>query len=408
MVHMLGLSQIFGKEKVVGVDIGSRFIKVVQAEAGRAPGTWQIVKAAVGPTPPDAVRDGIVMDQAGVAQALRALMQSENIDANAAVAAISGASVIVRHIKLPRMAESVLRRSVRFEAAKHISSNVDDSMIEFEITGAVPGEDDKMSVMLVAAPIDMVESRLAVLTQAGLEPVGVDIEAFALQRALVDLSPTRPGEGTTLALLDIGATTTDVNIVTNGLFALTRSIPIAGDSFTQALKTVAPGEGWNALEEIKARVEMTTLLQPDADPEAATLARAIQPALDELLREVRRSTNYYQSQLSDPANSILPAGTTSQTSGPVARIIITGGSAKMKGLEAYMAARLGIPVEIWDPFAGPALDTAPMAPGFIEENHPFLVTGVGLALKDLRPLPARRAETSAAKPKFRSPLAKAA
>ena len=405
---MLGLSQIFGKEKVVGVDIGSRFIKVVQVEPGRAPGTWQIVKAAVGPTPPDAVRDGIVMDQAGVAQALRALMQSENIDANAAVAAISGASVIVRHIKLPRMAESVLRRSVRFEAAKHISSNVDDSMIEFEITGAVPGEDDKMSVMLVAAPIDMVESRLAVLTQAGLEPVGVDIEAFALQRALVDLSPTRPGEGTTLALLDIGATTTDVNIVTNGLFALTRSIPIAGDSFTQALKTVAPGEGWNALEEIKARVEMTTLLQPDADPEAATLARAIQPALDELLREVRRSTNYYQSQLSDPANSILPAGTTSQTSGPVARIIITGGSAKMKGLEAYMAARLGIPVEIWDPFAGPALDTAPMAPGFIEENHPFLVTGVGLALKDLRPLPARRAETSAAKPKFRSPLAKAA
>ena len=405
---MLGLTQIFGKEKVVGVDIGSRFIKVVQAEPGRTPGTWQIVKAAVGPTPPDAVRDGIVMDQAGVAQALKALMQSENIDANAAVAAISGASVIVRHIKLPRMAESVLRRSVRFEAAKHISSNVDDSMIEFEITGAVPGEDDKMSVMLVAAPIDMVESRLAVLTQAGLEPVGVDIEAFALQRALVDLSPTRPGEGTTLALLDIGATTTDVNIVTNGLFALTRSIPIAGDSFTQALKTVAPGEGWNALEEIKAQVEMTTLLLPDADPEAATLARAIQPALDELLREVRRSTNYYQSQLSDPANSILPAGTTSQTSGPVARIIITGGSAKMKGLEAYMAARLGIPVEIWDPFAGPALDTAPMAPGFIEENHPFLVTGVGLALKDLRPLPARRAETSAAKPKFRSPLAKAA
>ena len=405
---MLGLSQIFGKEKVVGVDIGSRFIKVVQAEAGRAPGTWQIVKAAVGPTPPDAVRDGIVMDQAGVAQALRTLMQSENIDANAAVAAISGASVIVRHIKLPRMTESVLRRSVRFEAAKHISSNVDDSMIEFEITGAVPGEDDKMSVMLVAAPIDMVESRLAVLTQAGLEPVGVDIEAFALQRALVDLSPTRPGEGTTLALLDIGATTTDVNIVTNGLFALTRSIPIAGDSFTQALKTVAPGEGWNALEEIKAQVEMTTLLLPDADPEAATLARAIQPTLDELLREVRRSTNYYQSQLSDPANSILPAGTTSQTSGPVARIIITGGSAKMKGLEAYMAARLGIPVEIWDPFAGPALDTAPMAPGFIEENHPFLVTGVGLALKDLRPLPARRAETSAAKPKFRNPLAKAA
>lgn len=404
---MLGLTQVFGKEKVVGVDIGSRFIKVVQAEAGRAPGAWQIVKAAVGPTPADAVRDGIVMDQAGVAAALKALMTGAGIEANTAVASISGASVIVRHVKLPKMAESVLRRSVRFEAAKHISSSMDDSMIEFEVTGPVPGEDDKMSVMLVAAPNDMVESRLAALAGAGLEAAAVDIEAFALQRALVDLSPTRPGEGTTLALLDIGATTTDVNIVTNGLFALTRNIAIAGDSFTQALKTVAPGEGWNALEDLKARVEMTALLQPDADPEAAGLARAMQPALDELLREVRRSTNYYQSQLADPANSILPAGTTSQTSGPVSRIIITGGSARMKGLEAYMAARLGVPVEVWNPFDNPALDTTRIVPSFIEENHPFLVTAIGLALKELLAVPTRRTEKAAPSP-FRSPLAKAA
>ncbi len=68
---MLGLTQVFGKEKVVGVDIGSRFIKVVQAEAGRGPGAWQIGKAAVGPTPHDAVRDGIVVDQAGVAAAIK-------------------------------------------------------------------------------------------------------------------------------------------------------------------------------------------------------------------------------------------------------------------------------------------------------------------------------------------------
>lgn len=403
---MIGLTQVFGKERIVGVDIGSRFIKVVLAEMGRTSGAWQIVKAAVGPTPADAVREGIVIDQAGVGTALKALMQSAGIEANAAVAAISGASVIVRHVKLPKMGESVLRKSVRFEAAKHISSSVDDSMIEFEITGPVPGEDDKMSVMLVAAPNEMVESRLATLNLAGLEPVGIDIEAFALQRALVDLSPTRPGEGTTLAVLDIGATTTDVNIITNGLFALTRNIPIAGDSFTQALKSVAPTAGWDELEALKTQVEMTALLQPEADSEAATLARALQPSLDELLREVRRSTNYYQSQLADPANSILPAGTTSQTSGPVAKIIITGGSANMKGLDVYMTARLGIPVEIWNPFENPAFDAARIAPSFVQENHPFLATGIGLALKELMPTAARRTETAATR--FRNPLAKAA
>ena len=403
---MLGLTQVFGKEKVVGVDIGSRFMKAVQAEAGRTPGSWKIAKAAIAPTPPDAVRDGIVMDQAAVAEALRSLLSDAGIEANAVVAAISGTSVIVRHVKLPKMPESVLRKSVRFEAAKHISSSVDDSMIEFEITGTVPGEEDKMSVMLVAAPNAMVESRLSALTLAGLEPVAIDMEAFALQRALVDLSPTRPGEGTTLALLDIGATTTDVNIIANGLFALTRNVPIAGDSFTQALKAVAPGADWAELERLKTEIDMATLLQSDGDSDAAALARALQPAIDELLREVRRSTNYYQSQLADTANSILPVGTTSQTSGPVSKIVITGGSAKMRGLEAYMSARLGVPVEVWNPFQNPEMDTTQLHPDFMEQNHPFLVTGIGLALKELALPPARPA--LAAAPRFRNPLAKAA
>ena len=399
---MLGLSQVFGKEKIVGVDIGSRFMKAVQAEAGRTPGSWRIVKAAVAPTPHDAVRDGIVVDQPGVAAAIRTMLSGAGIDANAVVCAISGTSVIVRHIKLPKMPESVLRKSVRFEAAKHISSSVEDSMIEFEITGPVPGEDDKMSVMLVAAPNGMVESRLSALTQAGLEPVAVDMEAFALQRALVDLSPTRPGEGTTLALLDIGATTTDVNIIANGLFALTRNIPIAGDSFTQALKAALPGAGWEEVERLKTEVDMAALLQAEsADSEAAALARTLQPAIDELLREVRRSTNYYQSQLTDPANSILPPGVSGGGGGPVARIVISGGSAKMRGLEAYMSARLGVPVETWNPLANPAFDASRVDPGFLEENAPLLVTGVGLALKELASGPRAHAGPVAAR---RNPL----
>ena len=153
---------------------------------------------------------------------------------------------------------------------------------------------------------------------------------------------------------------------------------------------------------------MTALLQPDADPEAAALARAMQPALDELLREVRRSTNYYQSQLADPANSILPAGTTSQTSGPVSRIVITGGSAKMKGLEAYMAARLGVPVEIWNPFENPALDCRPHRAGLRRGKPPLPGHRDRAGAERADPPPARRAEKAAAPARFRNPLAKAA
>lgn len=379
---MLGLGRIFGKETVVGVDIGSRLIKVVQADAGRGPGEWRITRAAVGATPDEAVRDGVIVNRSAVAAALRDLFGLAAIEATAATAAISGSSVIVRHVKMPRMAESVLRKSVRFEAGKYISASVDDSLIEFEITGPIPGEPDKMGVMLVAAPNDMVESRLQTLSEAGVEPVAVDVEAFALQRALLDMSATRPGDGATLALLDVGAVTTDVNIITNGQFALTRNISIAGDNFTTALKSASNRQEWAELEALKTQVDMGALLSPDANPEQVALARAVQPVMDELLREVRRSTNYYQSQLNDPANSILPPGV-GEAGGAVSKIIVTGGSAKMLGLESYMSARLGVPVELWNVFDNPALDTSAFAPSFLQENHSLLTTGVGLALKEL-------------------------
>lgn len=391
---MLGLDRVFGKETVAGIDIGSRLIKVVQAEPGRGAGSWKITRAAVGATPPDAVRDGVVVNRTEVAKALRDLLNAAAIDANGATAAISGASVIVRHVKMQRMSEQILRKSVRYEAGKYISSSVEDSAIEFEITGPVPDEPDKMGVMLVAAPNDMIESRLLTLTEAGLEPVAIDIEAFALQRALLDLSGTGPGEGATIALLDIGAVTTDVNIITNGQFALTRNISIAGDSFTTAFKSIAPGKEWADLEALKAEVDMSVLLQSDAAPEQASLARAVQPVMDELLREVRRSTNYYQTQLADSANSNLPAGITAETGGgAVTKIIVTGGSAKMRGLEQYMSARLGTPVEIWNVFDNPALDTSAFAPSFLTENSALLTTGVGLALKDLADQTAARGNT---------------
>lgn len=382
---MLGLSQVFGKEIVAGVDIGSRYIKAVQAESV-GPGRWRILRAAVAPTPKDSVRDGVVVDTEAAGAAVRELFKTAGIDANGAAAAISGASVIVRHVKMPKMAESILRKSVRYEAGKYISSSVEDSQIEFEITGPVPGEDDKMGVMLVAAPNDMVESRLATLEAAGLEPIAIDVEAFALQRALLDLAGGMPGAGVTLALLDIGALTTDVNIVTDGRFALTRNISIAGDNFTTALKSVTRKTEWAELEELKTQVDMAALLLPDADPEAAALARAVQPALDELLREVRRSINYYQSQLSDPANSNLPAGVSVETGGgAVSKIVVTGGSARLKGIDTYMAARLGTPVEIWNVFDNPAFDVSAFSPEFLHEHHALLSTGIGLALRDLSP-----------------------
>lgn len=374
---MLGLSQIFGKETVVGIDIGSRFIKAVHAEQTAAD-HWRITRAAIAPTPADAVKDGIVVEREITAAALRELLRTANLGGvTGAVAAVAGSSVIVRHVKLPKIAEAALRKSIRFEASKYISSSVEDSCIEFEILGPSAGEPDKMDVTLVAAPNEMINSRLATLELAGLEPVAIDIEAFALQRALIDVSPTRPGEGTAIALLDVGAVSTDVTIVSDGYFALTRNIPIAGDHFTTAIKTARRIE-WEQAEEIKYSADMSALLSPDSDSEALALARTIQPVLDELLREVRRSINYFHSQVNE--GGIVLHG--SPDAKQVAKLVLSGGSARLAGLESYMSARLGTQVEIWNIFENPSFQSSAVAPDLAASGHPSFALCVGLAVKE--------------------------
>lgn len=374
---MLGLSQIFGKETVVGIDIGSRFIKAVQAEPIGAD-RWRIVRAAIAPTPADAVKDGIVVEREITAAALRELLRTANLGGvTGAVAAVAGSSVIVRHVKLPKIAEAALRKSIRFEASKYISSSVEDSCIEFEILGPSAGEPDKMDVTLVAAPNEMINSRTATLELAGLEPVAIDIEAFALQRALLDVSPTRPGEGTAVALLDVGAVSTDVTIVSDGYFALTRNIPIAGDHFTTAIKAARRIE-WEQAEEIKYGTDMSALLSPDSDSEALALARTIQPVLDELLREVRRSINYFHSQVAE-GGIVLPG---SPDAKQVSKLVLSGGSARLAGLESYMSARLGTQVEIWNIFENPCFQSSGVAPELASTGHPSFALCVGLAVKE--------------------------
>jgi type IV pilus assembly protein PilM len=379
------------KESMIGVDIGSRLLKICYAEPADH-GRWKILRTSFAPTPRDSVRDGVVVDRAAVGNALRELIKSAGLShVTGACAAIAGASVIVRHVKMTKMPEALLRKSVRYEAAKYISTSIESSVIEFEILGQDATEPDKMNVMLVAAPSDMIASRLETLEIAGLEPIAIDIEAFAVQRALFEMVENEPDKQGTLALLDIGASSADVTILAHGYFALTRNISIAGDHFTNAIRNAAK-VGLDEAEQLKMQIDMSTLLSSDADPAEVEKARMMQPTLDELLREVRRSINYYTSQVAQ-GNLMLPIdpkllgaaeeaeNRRAAAAGSVSRLIITGGSAMLKGLHAYMAVRLGTVIEHANLFDKPELDTSMLTPSFIENHHSLFVLSAGLAIK---------------------------
>lgn len=368
-------ASLFGKETLIGLDIGSAYLKAVQVDVLRR--GFRVVRAVQQKTPEGSVRDGIVVDKDAVGAALRQMLRAGSISATGAVVAVSGPTVTVRQIKLPRMPEAALRKSIRYEASKYITANIEDSMVEFEIlsssTSVGAAESDQMNVMLVAAPREMVESRIAAVESAGLEAVAVDIEAFALQRCLFDCNVHHFNDGNLRALVDMGASHTEVTILNGIDFALTRSIAIAGDTFNNVFKNQGRYDAAEA-ELRKVHTNLAALLDPNADPDELEDARTLQPMMDELLREVRRSIHFYQSQLPEDMEK-----------GVLAEIILSGGTAQLPGLPEYMTARLGTEVRLGNPFENAFFESPAEARAFLHDQHPRLGIALGLAIKEFMP-----------------------
>jgi type IV pilus assembly protein PilM len=188
-----------------------------------------------------------------------------------------------------------------------------------------------MNVLIVAAPRDIVESRVAACTEAGLEVEVVDIEVFAAYRALLECDLDFDPMATTIGIVEIGAQSSSVSVVHQGVFTMHRSIPHGGRLLTEALSAqfgLSPEEA----EEGKGTLDVAELVGGPQPPENPPL-RVVLPHLEDLVREIRRSVNYFQSQQ--------PEGAPGRQ---VQRLLLTGGGARLKGLDLYLDHRLGIPV----------------------------------------------------------------
>jgi type IV pilus assembly protein PilM len=349
----------FGKKTYVGLDLGHSHIKAVQLE--RNPLGWKVVRSGQVPTPPMSIKDGVVVDQESVAFAIRDLLRETGIHVSCANIAVAGASVVVRPVRMPKMPEATLRKSIKFEASRYVPSSVEDSFIEFEIVG--PVDETQMDVMVVAAPKDIVQSRLLTCEAAGLDVESVDVEVFAMHRALIEADQDHDWSQSTLALVDIGSATTNVSVVQRGTFAMNRSIPNGGQNLTDALKNYFKLSEEDA-EAGKAQLNLMELV--DEQPKENPPLRVLQPHVDDLVREVRRSLNYFQSQQSEGAQSK-----------EVHQIVLTGGGAKMPGLAAYFEHKLQLPARAIGVFDNPRFSHAHA----LDDTGLDLAVASGLAMR---------------------------
>ncbi len=378
---------------IIGLDIGSRHLKAIYLERRR--GGWSVTAAGVAPTPADAVSEGIVHEPVRVADAVSALLRERNIPPGEAVAAISGSTVTVRQIRMPNVPTNSLPKAVRFEAAKYLPS-VQESAVEYAVLGK-SGEPLQLDLLLVAAPNEMVNSRVQAMELAGLDPVAVDIEAFALLRSLsaagFDLSEP-------MAVLNMGAAFTDFHILYDENIALTRSIPMGGAMLTQAIVSAA-NVTVDAAETLKEQLDLQPAppggfrgegsgvsddsasdgfagLTPDPRPPTPGLEMAMQvtmPFLDEILREVRRSLNFYHSQFPEGASQA-----------NVNRLLLCGGTARLRGLAGFLEERLSVPVAVLDLFNATGhlagVDVEGPTRDWLRGRSADLAIATGLALKE--------------------------
>lgn len=326
---------LFSKGNFVGVDIGHKWIKLVQLE--KKPTGFTVTRAVSTPTPPDTVKDSVVTDPDVVGIAIKNAMKEHKIGANKAIAGVSGGSVIVRTVQTPKMTELMLRKSIRYEAGRYVPSSIEDSFIEFEILG--DADEGNMNVMIVAAPREVVQSRIQALSKAGLSTEIVDVEAFAMFRSLVESDESSILHQMTIALVDIGAHMTTVSVIQSGEFSMTRTIPQAGQTWTDALKNYFK-LGDDDAEIGKAQLDLTPLSSEQVTDNQPL--RVLQPHVDDLIREIRRSLNYYQSQQTE-----------SGSQAPVTHLMVSGGGAKLKGLGEYLAYKLGVQVVTTGVFDNP-------------------------------------------------------
>lgn len=341
----------------IGVDIGSRTIAVAEVKSGR--GGTTVTNFGGVELPDDAVREGEVLDPAAVAEALRELVSTAKLSSKRVWLGVSNQRVVVRQVDLPAVEEKELRASLRYQVQEYIPIPVEEAELDVHVVSSYTAEDgaQMQRLLLVAGHRDMITAHVDAATQAGLKPVGVDLNPFAVLRAMGDDSAF--ADHGNQVLVDAGAGVTNIVVHERGIPTFVRILVMGGDQITDALAS-----GLAVTREEAEAAKRAAVVGATAD----VTGRIVTEQADAFVDEVRSSLDYYQAQTGS-----------SRLSG----VVLTGGAALLPGLSDRLAASVRLPVEVGNPFARwKATDTV-----YSEEElagvGPSLVTAIGLALGGL-------------------------
>jgi len=342
---------LFGRKKItVGLDIGSGLIKVAVVDHSRR--EPELVRVAVAPLLADAIVEGEVMDPGIVADAIQAALAAADVKTKEVVTAVGGRDVIIKKIQIERVKDQQQARELtRWEAEQIVPFDMESVELDFQILDP-DGEAADMSVLLVAAKRELIESKLRVLTDAGLQPAIVDVEAFALHNAFeVNHPDAMTG---VVGLLNIGHDVTNINILDEGVPLLTRDLTVGTRRVREDLQRergLGAEEAERLLQGFDRSPHIDAVLETRGEEVAVGLERAAA-----FLTQNSRSAQ-------------------------LKSVYTCGGGSRIPGFNEMLAERLRLTVRQANPLANLTVRDGALASLVTDEIAPLLMLPIGLALR---------------------------
>ncbi len=341
------------KKDVIGIDIGSSSVKLVQLR--EAKGGYHLVTLGMSLLPPEAIVDNAIMDSQTIIEVLQNLVESLKVKTKNVATSVSGHSVIIRKIQLPIMTEEEMEASIQWEAEQYIPFEISEVNLDFQILGGDPNDASQMDVILVAAKKDFVSDYVSMLRECGFNPVIMDIDCFSVQNVF---ESNYGIEAEIVALIDMGASSMNVNILKDGMSVFTRDIQVGGSAYNEEIQKRL-GLNHEDAEKVKLGEEVD-----DVDPQ--TVAAILDDATDALTQEVQRSIDFFSATSSDEK---------------VGKVYITGGVAKIAAVRESLANRLNVDVEVMDPWRQIGYSEKDFDPEYLQAVGPVFTVAAGLAMR---------------------------
>ncbi|BCS53488.1 type IV pilus biogenesis protein PilM [Geobacter sp. SVR] len=343
---------LFNKNRdLIGIDIGSSSLKLMQLKEQK--GAYQLLNVGLVPLPPEAIVDNTLMDSASIASAIKGLVASLGVKIKDAACSVSGNSVIIRKISVPAMPVGQLEDQITWEAEQYIPFDINDVNIDFQVLSD-SGDQSRMDVLLVASKKDIINDYAAVFSESGLRLSVVDVDSFAVQNAFEVNHEAGPEE--VLALINIGASVMNINIVKEGVSLFTRDAQMGGNLYTEEIQKQL-GVSRDEAESMKLLARETL---------HAPLLGVLANVNETITQEVRRSLDFYNSTASEER---------------IARVFLSGGCSKVCNLRETIGDKLGLSVEMLNPFLKLRYNEKDFDPEYLQEIAPLMAVTVGLAIR---------------------------